>query len=103
MNLAIFDNWGGVTRPEVANADMDWMNRLISFSTAAANTAVSATYMHELNQINLERAAKGLPALSPAEYAPTVSVGVSGDTQKTLLMLGAGLGVVALIAALARR
>lgn len=102
MSLGQFENWGGVLQPDVKNAEMDWMNRLTSFGQAAMTAMTNAEYMRDLNAINLERARQGLAPLSPSDYAPTVNVGISGDTQKVIIGVGVGLLALFALRALAR-
>lgn len=83
-----------------SDSSLSWLDKLSSFGQVALNLEL----MRDLNEINLERARKGLPPLSPSEYSPQVNVGVASDTRNTALMLG-GMGLIGLlgVALLARR
>lgn len=56
--------------------------------------------MKQLQDINLQRAQKGLTPLSAAQYAPTLNVGVASETQRMVLLMALGLGAVILLPAL---
>jgi hypothetical protein len=55
---------------------------------------IVAWNQQQLINVNIQRAAKGLPPISGASIAPQYNVGVAPETMNTLLMVGAvGLGV----------
>jgi hypothetical protein len=80
---------GSVTVPGQANDSLGWLEQL----TGAGQTLIQLDYLKQINDINLQRAAQGLPPISAAEYAPTVNVGASPAT-----LQAGGLGLLALIA-----
>lgn len=90
---------GSVYMP-AEEGSLSWLKQIQSFGS----TLVQMEYMRDLNEINLERARQGKEPLSPAEYAPTVNVGVAPDVQRNaMLALGAVAGGLALIMVLSRR
>lgn len=52
---------------------------------------------YQLSQVNIDRARRGLPALSANQYGPRVGVGLSGDTQKLVMFAALGLGAFMLL------
>lgn len=52
----------------------------------------------QLNQINLERAQRGLPPLSSSAVAPQVNVGLSPQVKQMLIYAALGLGAYLLLA-----
>jgi hypothetical protein len=79
---------GSVTVPGQSNTSLDWLSQL----TGAGQTLLQMDYLKQVNDINLQRAAQGLPPLNPATYAPTVNVGASPAT-----LQAGGIGLLALI------
>lgn len=57
-----------------------------------------ATYQQkEILDIQMERARQGLPPLDPSQYGVGVTVGLSPDVKRWLLIGGAGLAAVLLL------
>lgn len=77
------------------NSRMAGMGDVTDASTTDTilNTARDLLTVYNQQRIldaNMERAARGLPPLSTAQYAPTYNVGLSPDT-RNMLMIGGGL------------
>lgn len=78
---------------EVATSD--------SATDSILNTARDLLTVYNQQRIldaNMERAARGLPPLNTAQYAPTYNVGLAPDTRNMLLIGGGFLLVVLLLA-----
>lgn len=78
--------------PAATAAPTPWYDQLIHL----AQGALTIDQQQKLNQLNMQRAAQGLPPIDSAQYASGVQVGLSNSTQNTLL-IGAGILAAALI------
>ena len=65
--------------------------------TKGAKDLLTAYNSVQLQQINIQRAQRGLPALNPQQYAPQVGVNLSSSTMNTILIAAVGLGAVMLL------
>lgn len=65
--------------------------------TQTAKDIVTAVNSIQLQQINLERARKGLAPLNPANYAPQVGLNLSAGTMNTIMIAALGLGAIMLL------
>ena len=86
-----------------------WVNSLLQLATGGLTVYEQAQAQKQLNTLNTQSAAQGLPPLTPdqAGIAPPtaqVSVGLSSDVQKLLMYGGVGLlGFLVLSSVLKRR
>ncbi len=78
--------------PAATAAPTPWYTQLINL----AEGALTVDQQQKLNNINIQRAAQGLPAIDASQYASGVQVGITSSTQNTLLM-AAGILAAALI------
>ena len=67
-----------------------WLTTLVSGVTQFALGAQQVQRLNQLNQINIQRAAQGLPPLNVDIAGPGVSVGVSSGVQ-TMIYIGLGI------------
>lgn len=72
------------------------IDNILSTISQAAGAYLQYKTQQDLIDLNIARAQQGLPAISPQSVAPAVNVGVTSDTQKTILMV-AGIGAVAVL------
>ena len=70
-----------------------WLSTLVSGATEFMLGQQQAQRINQLNQINIQRAAAGLPPLNVDMAGPGVSVGVSSGVQTIMYV---GLGIVGL-------
>lgn len=78
------------------------LNTILNSITGAANTVLTFDQQQQLNQINVQRAQQGLPALNTQAYLTGQGAGtVSPMSSSTLLLLG--LGAVVLVAVVSKR
>jgi len=80
------------TAPVEVTSAWDW-----SGLTKGAQDLVTAYNSFQLQQINLQRAQKGLPALNPSVYAPQVGLNLSAGTMNIIMWSAIGLGAVLLL------
>jgi hypothetical protein len=85
----------GNTYGESDGGFFDWISSV--FTGENVKAVLTAAQAYQLQQINLERAQRGLAPLSAAQYAPTVNVGVNQDTQRMLMIGAIALGAVLLL------
>ncbi len=78
--------------PASTAAPTPWYQQLITL----AQGALTVDQQQKLNNINIQRASQGLPAIDASQYASGVQVGLSSGTQNTLL-IGVGILAAALI------
>ena len=78
--------------PAATAAPTPWYTQLIQL----AEGALTVDQQQKLNNLNIQRAAQGLPAIDASQYASGVQVGLAASTQNTLL-IGVGILAVALI------
>jgi hypothetical protein len=64
--------------------------------TKVGTALLSLNQQRELQELNIQRATRGLAPLSPSQYAPQMNVGIAQDTQKMLMFGAIGLGLVLL-------
>ncbi len=91
-------------------ASPSWIDSISTAIQAAGTAYLTKTQIDAQQQIfntNLQRAQQGLPPIptNPTAYglpAPTVNFGLATGTQSTLLWVAGGLGVLILIASLAK-
>jgi hypothetical protein len=69
----------------------------------AATAYLSFDQQRALMNLNTQRAAQGLPALSPEQYAAGVNVGLTNSTQTTLLWIAGGLGAAFILSSFLKR
>lgn len=81
-----------------------WLQTLITGATQLELTQQSISNAQQINAINIQRAAAGLPPINPPlTSGPTVNVGLSQNTQ-TLLLYGAlAVGALILVNTLLKR
>jgi hypothetical protein len=92
------------TTDSTAAGSAGWLQNLITGITQYQVNQQQLTAISQINQINIQRAAAGLPPLPvPTLGAPSVNVGLSPQTQ-TLLIYGAlGIGALILLNTLVKR
>lgn len=86
------------------------LDKIVSFGEKVIPGILSMQQQREINDINMERARKGLPPINAQAYlaqsAPQVRFGVTPDTQNALvkgaIVVGIGFAAFAVIRALAR-
>ena len=88
-----------------AGATPSILQQLVEFGKAAIPAALSFQQQRDLNEINIERARKGLPPINTAQFmaqsAPQVRVGMTQDTQKMLMygvLIAAAAGIIMVVA-----
>lgn len=96
------------TAPTAGASGPSILDQIVSFGKSVIPMALSVKQQNDLNQINVERAKKGLPPLNTSAYAAQsaaqVRVGIAPDTQKMLMYgVAAVLGVSVLMMVLRRR
>ncbi len=74
--------------PAATAAPTPWYTQLINL----AEGALTVDQQQKLNNLNIQRAAQGLPAIDASQYASGVQVGLASSTQNTLLI---GVGILA--------
>lgn len=74
--------------------DTPWYTQLLSNAADAYKTYLTVNQQRELLAIQNQRAREGLPPLDVSQYTPGVNVGIASDTQRTLLMIAGGVGVL---------
>ncbi|MGH6795927.1 MAG: hypothetical protein ACREDH_12220 [Methylocella sp.] len=79
--------------PTTGSTGFSW-DSLISTVGQIYTTATQAELQKDLMNTNLTRAAQGLPPIPPSSVAPQVNVGISADTQKTILYVGLGAAAI---------
>jgi len=72
----------------------NWWDTLAQSAQKLLPSILTYQQAKDLNDINLERARKGQPPLSPAQYAPQVNVGVAPQTQQMITYALLGLGAL---------
>lgn len=65
--------------------------------TQGAKELVTAYNSFQLQQINIQRAQKGLPALNPAAYSPQVGLNLAPGTMNAIMYAALGLGAIMLL------
>jgi hypothetical protein len=75
-------------------SDTPWYTQLLRSATETYGQYLTLQQQRELLRIQNQRAAAGLPPLDVSQYTPGVNVGLASDTQRTLLMVAGGLGVL---------
>lgn len=82
-----------------AGATPSFLDQMVSMTQKLIPAALSFKQQNDLNQLNLERARKGLPPLNTSQFmaqsAPQVRVGMTQDTQKMVMIGLAGVAVLA--------
>ena len=79
-----------------------WLSTLVSGVTQFALGAQQAQRVNQLNQINIQRAAQGLPPLNVDIAGPGVSVGVSSGVQ-TMIYVGLGIAGLYVVSQMVKR
>lgn len=79
-----------------------WLNTLVTGVTQFALGAQQAQRVNQLNQINIQRAAAGLPPLNVDIAGPGVSVGASPALQ-TAIYVGLGIAGVFVLSSMFKR
>ncbi len=86
------------------NTPQPWYQSILDTVAKAGTVYLSLEQQKQLNNINTDRAARGLAPLDATQYQAGVNVGVSTSTQNTLMILvGGGLAVWLLTSLLKRR
>ena len=79
----------------VAPNSVDW-NAFLGNLTQLIGTGLTIDAQRQLLRANIERAKAGLPPIDSSQYMPGVNVGLTSQTQKTVLLV-AGIAAVALV------
>jgi hypothetical protein len=79
-----------------------WLSTLVSGATEFMLGKQQADRVNQLNQINIQRAAQGLPPLSVDMAGPGVSVGVSSGVQ-TMMYVGLGIAGLFVVSQMFKR
>lgn len=79
-----------------------WLNTLVTGVTDFALSAQQAKNIDQLNQINIQRAAQGLPPLNVPIAGAGVQVGASPALQ-TALYVGLGIAAVFVVGSILKR
>lgn len=79
-----------------------WLNTLVSGVTQFALSAQQAKNVNQLNQINIQRAAQGLPPLNVPIAGAGVQVGASPQLQ-TMLYIGLGIAGLFVVSTMLKR
>jgi len=74
--------------PAATAAPTPWYDQLIHL----AEGYLTVDQQQKLNNLNIQRAQQGLPAISTDQYASGVQVGLTSSTQNTILI---GVGILA--------
>lgn len=85
---------GSITATVGAPSTPAWLQNIGTNITQFLVGRQQLQTVSEINQINIQRAAAGLPPISPSLAQPGVNVGLSPDLQN--LLIYGGLGVAAL-------
>ncbi len=86
-----------------ASGGFDW-NKLVEGVGEIYAAKTQADLTKDLYELNLQRAAKGLAPVPASAVSPQVQVGVSRDTQNTILMVAlGGAGILGLSYLLSHR
>ncbi len=78
--------------PAATAAPTPWYQQLVQL----AEGALTVDQQQKLNNLNIQRASQGLPAIDASQYASGVQVGITSSTQNTIL-IGVGILAAALI------
>jgi len=93
--------------PTAGASGPSFLDQLVSFGQKLIPAALSFEQQRNLNELNLERARKGLPPLNTSQYmaqsAPQFRAGLTPDTQNMLMMGGAAILGVWLLSAIIKR
>jgi hypothetical protein len=95
-----------VPYPASAQGGDSWFTQVTNAAKNLLPAVYAANAQRDLNEINLERARKGMPALSPsymAATAPRFNVGMAPDTQDMLLWGGIAIAAVLAFGMFSRR
>lgn len=76
-----------------------WITQLIGAGTQIENVIAQ----QDLNRINIQRAAQGLPPLPSSVVGPTATVGLAPDVQNLLIYGGIGFAALFLLNAALKR
>jgi hypothetical protein len=79
-----------------------WLNTLVTGATQFMLGQQQAQRINQLNQINIQRAAQGLPPLNVEMAGPGVSVGVSSGVQ-TIMYIGLGIAGLYVVSKILKR
>lgn len=79
-----------------------WLSTLVTGATQFMLGQQQAQRVNQLNQINIQRAAQGLPPLSVDMAGPGVSVGVSSGVQ-TAMYIGLGIAGLYVVSQMVKR
>ena len=79
-----------------------WLNTLVTGATQFMLGQQQAQRINQLNQINIQRAAQGLPPLNVDMAGPGVSVGVSSQLQ-TVIYIGLGIAGLFVVSSMLKR
>jgi hypothetical protein len=79
-----------------------WLNTLVTGATQFMLGKQQADRINQLNQINIQRAAQGLPPLNVEMAGPGVSVGVSSGVQ-TVMYIGLGIAGLYVVSKILKR
>lgn len=79
-----------------------WLNTLVTGATQFMLGQQQAQRINQLNQINIQRAAQGLPPLNVDMAGPGVSVGVSSQLQ-TVMYIGLGIAGLFVVNSILKR
>lgn len=97
---------GGGDAPSIGQ-EPSLLDKLFSVGQRTAELWLSYDARKDMQDLNLERAKKGLAPIDAARYmqmtAPQVQVGVARDTQQLLIYGAVGVGALYLISQLAKR
>jgi hypothetical protein len=80
-----------------------WLTSLITGVTGYFTGKQQLDAVNQINQINIQRAAQGLPPISVNLSQPGVTVGLNSSTQSLLMYGGLALGAVWLATSLLKR
>lgn len=80
-----------------SNSDWGSVSEIIESIGTGAKDVITALNAFQIQQLNIDRAKKGLPPLDPARYAPQVGINLSANTMNMLLIGMVGIGAVMLL------
>jgi hypothetical protein len=90
-----------------AGATPSILQQIVEFGKTALPAVLSYQQQKELNDLNVERARKGLPPINTQQFtaqsAPQVRMGLTQDTQKLLIYGVVAAAIVGIVMTIARR
>lgn len=93
----------GSSTATASSGSPGWLTPLVTGITSFFTGKQQLDTINQVNQINIQRAAAGLPPISVPIAGPQVNVGVSSDVQNLLIYGGLGIGAIWLLTSFMKR